>query len=197
MRSGGGSMRFRCGSFLDPFPNSLQNPPSSLSCQSIFIIQKSKNMKYLMIAMLFTFGFFSTSCAQKQVAPAAVQSAFKAKFPSVQKAKWEEEHEGEWEAEFKMGGKELSAVFDNDGAWVETETEIKAADLPEAVQSAVSAQFSDYDIEEAAMVETPGQAMAYEVELEKEGEATIEALFSADGTLIRQMSETEEDDDND
>ena len=47
------------------------------------------------------------------------------------------------------------------------------------------------------MVETPGQAMAYEVELEKEGEATIEALFSADGTLIRQMSETEEDDDND
>ncbi|MCB0572818.1 MAG: PepSY-like domain-containing protein [Phaeodactylibacter sp.] len=152
-------------------------------------------MKYLMLAAIFTFGSFSTLYAQKQSAPAAVWSAFRAKFPNVQKVKWDEAHKGEWEAEFKMAGTERSAVFSRDGIWIETETEIQVAGLPAAVQRAVTAQFTGYKIEEAAMVETPGLAMGYEVGLEKGG-ATIEALFSSAGTLIRQMSETQEDNDN-
>ncbi|MCB0520025.1 MAG: PepSY-like domain-containing protein [Lewinellaceae bacterium] len=150
-------------------------------------------MKYLLLVTVLTFGFFSSSCAQKQAAPAAVQSAFKAKFADVQKAKWEMEDEGEWEAEFKMNGKEMSANFKADGTWLETETEIKTADLPQAVKDAIAAQFSGYKMEEASLVETPDMAAAYEVELEK-GETTIEALFKADGTLVKQKAESEDDD---
>lgn len=146
-----------------------------------------------MLAAMFTFGILSTSCAQKPAAPAAVQSAFKAKFPNVQKAKWEQEDEGEWEAEFKMNGKEMSANFKADGTWLETETEIKTSALPQTVKDAIAAQFAGYEMEEATTVETPGQPMAYEVELEK-GETTVEALFKADGTLIKQKTESEEDD---
>ena len=154
-------------------------------------------MKYFLILFAFSFGFISTSCAQnKKMAPEAIQAAFKAKFPTVQKARWDMENEQEWEAEFKMNGKEMTANFKADGSWMETETEMKAADLPQAIKDALSAQFSGYKTEEAAMVETPGQAAAYEVELEM-GETTIEALFSADGTLIKQKTESEEDEDKD
>ena len=150
-------------------------------------------MKYLMLITVLSFGILSTSCAQgKKAAPAAVMAAFKAKFPTVQKAKWDMEHEGEWEAEFKSGGKEMSANYKADGTWLETETELKEADLPQAVKDAVAAQFAGYKSEEASLVETPGQPAAYEVELEK-GETTVEALFSADGTLVKQKVEEEDD----
>lgn len=153
-------------------------------------------MKYLLLVTMLTFGILSTSCAQKQAAPAAVQTAFKAKFPTVQKAKWDMEDANEWEAEFKTDGKEMSANFKADGTWLETETEIKTADLPQAVKDAIAAQFAGYEMEEATTVETPGQPMAYEVELEK-GKTTIEAMFSADGTLISQKTESESDEDKD
>ena len=118
---------------------------------------------------MLIFGIISTSSAQgKKAAPAAVQTAFKTKFPTVQKAKWDVEEEGEWEAEFKTGGKEMSAIFKADGTWLETETEIKTANLPQAVKNALAAQFAGSKIEEANLVEMPGQPTAYEVELRKE-----------------------------
>lgn len=150
-----------------------------------------------MLIVVLSFGILSTSCAQnKKAAPAAVTTAFKAKFPTVQKAHWDMEHEGEWEAEFKSGGKEMSANFKADGTWLETETELKEADLPQAVKDAVAAQFPGSKVEEVNLVETPGQPAGYEVELEK-GEVAVEALFSADGTLLKQQAEQEEAGDND
>lgn len=152
-------------------------------------------MKYLMLLAAFGFGFAYTSCAQnKHTPPASVQTAFKVKFPAVQKAKWELEHEGEWEAEFKSGGHEMSVNFNADGTWLETETEIKVSSLPQVIKDALAAQFAGYKTEEANLVETPGQPTAYEVELEKD-EATIEALFAADGKLLKQQTENEHDDD--
>lgn len=153
-------------------------------------------MKYLVLATVLTFSFISTSCAQnKKSAPAAVQAAFKAKFTNVQKAKWDMEDDNEWEAEFKMNDQEMSANFKSDGSWLETETEIKTASLPQAVKDAITANFAGYEMEEASLVETPEMAAAYEVELEK-GETTIEALFSAEGKLLKQKKEEEDDDEN-
>ncbi|MEZ4953969.1 MAG: PepSY-like domain-containing protein [Saprospiraceae bacterium] len=153
-------------------------------------------MKYLVLATVLTFSFISTSCAQnKKSAPAAVQDAFKAKFPNLQKAKWDMEDDNEWEAEFKMNGHEMSANFKSDGTWLETETEIKTASLPQAVKDDITANFAGYEMEEASLVETPEMAAAYEVELEK-GETTIEALFSAEGKLLKQKKEEEDDDEN-
>jgi hypothetical protein len=161
--------------------------------QTTFYLLKNKPMKYLMLIAVLSFGFLSTSCAQKkEAAPAEVQAAFKAKFPTVKKAKWEMEHEGEWEAEFKMGGKEMSANFETNGTWLETETELKAADLPKAVKDAVATKFPGTKTEEASLVETPCQPAAYEVELEQ-GEITVEATFSADGNLLKQQNENETD----
>lgn len=149
-----------------------------------------------MLITVLSIGIISTSCAQgKKAAPAAVTAAFKAQFPTVQKAKWDMEEEGEWEAEFKSGGKEMSANYKADGTWLETETELKEAGLPQAVKDAVAAQFAGSKVEEVNLVETPGQPAAYEVELEK-GETTVEALFSADGTLVKQKVEEEDDDDD-
>lgn len=153
-------------------------------------------MKFLLLFTILTFSFISISCAQqKMTAPADVQAAFKVKFPTVKKDKWDKEDDSEWEAEFKMNGQEMSANFKTDGSWVETETEIKTAILPQVVKAAIAADFAGYKIEGASLVETPDIVAAYEVELEK-GETTIEALFSAEGKLLKQKTEQEDDDEN-
>ena len=147
-----------------------------------------------MAGILFSIGLFLASCAEnEQAAPAQVQEAFNAKFPTVEKVNWSKEGEEEWEAEFMMTDMEMSANFKPDGTWLETETEMKADDLSQAVKDAITAQFADYKVAEVSLVETPDQATAYEVELEKDG-TVIEALFSADGTLLKQQPESAEED---
>lgn len=153
-------------------------------------------MKYFLLLVFLSFGVFSTSCAQKKAVPAAVQQAFKTKFPTVKKVKWDQEGAEEWEAEFKMNKKEMSANYNLDGTLIEIETEMKAGDLPQAVKDAVATQFAGYEMEEAALVETPQTSTAYEVELKK-GKDVIEALFHADGTLLQQKTESEDDEDED
>ena len=128
--------------------------------------------------------------------PQQVLAAFAEKFPDATKVEWEVESDNEYEAEFKRNKQEFSANFRADGTWLETETEIKKKDLPAAVQQAVATQFPGYEIEEAERVETPTEAEAYEVELEKK-KSEIEALFRADGTLLQQSSGEEADEDND
>ena len=152
-------------------------------------------MKYLLLITVFSFGLLSTACGQNEkTAPQTVQTAFKAKFPTVSNPQWEMEGDGEWEAEFKMNGKEMSANFKTDGTWLETETELNKSNLPAAVKKAIASKFPGMEIEEATLVEMPGKASAYEVEMEK-GETTIEALFSADGKVLKQKTEKEEEED--
>lgn len=155
---------------------------------------KSKALIFGGILLLLV-GGFSVAMAKTDV-PQAVKDAFALKFPKAKAVKWEMEDEGEYEAEFKLDGKKMSANFATDGSWLETEMEIKEADLPQAVSVAIAAQFPGYELEEIEQVEKPGMAMVYEVELEGEGQE-IEAVFDAAGTLLHQSAEEgEEDDDN-
>ncbi|MCB9266374.1 MAG: PepSY-like domain-containing protein [Lewinellaceae bacterium] len=149
-------------------------------------------MKYLMLITVLTFCLSYSSCAQKQTAvPAAVENAFKARFPQAEEVKWDMEREGEWEAEFEMNEEEMSANFMADGAWAETEAEIEKENLPQAVKDAVATQFADYELEEAWTVESPEHPNAYEVKLEK-GETTVKATFSPEGQLLGQKTKSEE-----
>lgn len=127
-----------------------------------------------------------------QTPPKSVTDNFNSKFSGATKVKWDQEEENEWEAEFKMNGSEMSANFDNAGRWMETEKEMKARQLPSAVQNAVKMQFAGYEIEEASEIETP-DFKGYELGIEK-GNEEFEVLVNADGKITKK---TEEEEDND
>ena len=130
--------------------------------------------------------------------PQVVQQAFSKKYPAAQKVEWEEE-KGEYEAEFKMDKKEMSARFQEDGSWLETETELGKKDLPESVKLAISNQFADFELEKAELLETPETPLAYEVKLEDEKNGSaLKAVFAADGTILKkEVKKEDNDDDND
>src|SRR5262249_29870366 len=145
-----------------------------------------QTMNRIIIALLIAAAMCNLTYAQKIPAsqvPAAVMSAYQAKFPNAGKTSWELENENEYEASFKLNGVAVSANFDNTGKWLETETEIKVSALPVSVQSSLKKDFAEYKINEASKIESAKNETSYEVEVEK-GEETFDVLFSPDGKMI-------------
>lgn len=141
----------------------------------------------------FTFliaGFVVVACAQNPAPPQQVQSSFSKKFTETKKVKWELE-DSVWEAEFKMNGAKMSASFDMEGTWLETEVEIKKKDLPTMVTDVISAKYVDYKIEEAEKVEKT-DFTGYEILVEK-GDKEFSVLVSNSGEIVKETEETDLD----
>ena len=90
----------------------------------------------------------------------------------------------DFEITFKEKGIEMSANFDATGKWLETETEMKASDLPKEVTASVAKNFTGYKISEIAKVETPDKGLTYEMDLKK-GKDGYEVQFSPKGDILK------------
>ena len=128
---------------------------------------------------IFVFGL--GACAQTP--PKSVTDNYNSKFPGATKVKWDQEEENEWEAEFKMNNNEMSASFDNNGKWLETEKELKKSELPKAVLNAFNSSYSGYKIGEASNIEKP-DFKGYELGIEK-GEESLEILVTTDSDITK------------
>lgn len=156
-------------------------------------------MKRVIYLLLTAALLSNAACAQKISAdkvPAAVTSAFKAKFPTVTKVSWELEKANEYEAGFKLNGEEVSANFDNTGKWLETETEIKVSALPSSVSSTLAKDFAGFKINEASKTESAKNGNCFEAEIEK-GEETFDVLFTLDGKVLSKTKLEKEKGDKD
>jgi len=148
----------------------------------------------IVILILGSLALFSCRKSEEAATPDVVKQAFTDKFSKAGSAHWSMEAEGEYEVEFKLNGQNMSASFDGAGNWLETETEIAAADLPDAVRRAVADQFPGYSVDEAERTET-AEGLTYELELKKE-DAEIEVVLSPDGRVLKQERDEEEEEEN-
>jgi len=126
-----------------------------------------------------------TSCSFAKTPPKAVSDAFTKKFPSATKVSWGKEGPKEWEAEFTLNGEKISANFTEDGSWLETEQEIKAANLPKAVLESVKMKYNDWKIAEADKTETAKYGTIYEVDMKK-GLKNKSLAFKENGTEVKE-----------
>jgi len=141
--------------------------------------------------IIFASGLILMACSQSSVPPKDVQAAFTEKFNTVKGLKWSYEDD-EWEAEFRSGGKEMSASFDENGNWLETETKLKNGNVPENILKTVDLKFNGWETEEIERIEKPDYN-GYEIILEKE-ESETEILISDAGEIIMSKVTTEGED---
>ncbi len=80
--------------------------------------------KSILIGFIFTV-MMAVSCSDNKISedkvPGAVVSIFKGKYPAASDTKWiTEKKDGKtiYEAQFKSGGKEIEAEFNEDGSFV-------------------------------------------------------------------------------
>ncbi len=137
-----------------------------------------KKFSMILAAMFMAISF--TACSQSKV-PEAVKTAFSKKYPTVKKVDWGKEGKTQWEAEFKLNGTDVSANFDLQGNWKETETDMKVSNLPAVVVKTINDQFPGYQIKDANLNETP-QRVAYEIDIKK-GKSKKEVTIDKKGKL--------------
>jgi hypothetical protein len=102
--------------------------------------------------------------AQVKSVPAAVQKAFDTRFPAATHVHWGKESRKEYEAEFLLNGKPVSANFDLNGKWIETESTISKEELPQPVLASILRQYPDAKYKTVEKVEMPGKTQ-YEMTL--------------------------------
>jgi hypothetical protein len=119
-------------------------------------------MKALIISFLFVFGFaVNTLIAQPQV----VTKGLKQEFPTAKNIKWIEVPDNFWKAEFLLGGRKTSAVFDVDGHWLSTKQEIDLEEIEvEEVRAAIKKDFSSCKILSVKINNVLGLGTWYDVE---------------------------------
>jgi len=138
-----------------------------------------KKYSIILAAMILAISF--TACSQSKV-PEAVKTAFNKKFPAAKEVEWGMEGKTQWEAEFELNGTDVSANFDLQGNWKETETDMKVSDLPGVVVKTINDQFPGYKIKDANLNETP-QRVAYEIDIKK-GKSKKEVTIDKKGKIL-------------
>lgn len=113
--------------------------------------------------------------------PVNVKSSLQKNY-AVKDADWDKEGVN-YEASFEQKGTEISVVFDGIGSILETEREIKKSELPGAILDALKKDYADFELEEAARIETKG-VITYETEVEK-GKMSLELIFDTNGKLMK------------
>lgn len=142
-------------------------------------------MKTILLALSGALLLTNVAQAQKMTAaqvPTAAKVTFKAKFPTVQHNTWEKEG-GNFEAGFQLDEKTMSAIITPTGALRETETDMRASELPAAVRATLARDYRAYKVNEAATIVKADGTTVYEAEVTRRGKKQ-DVLFTADGKIV-------------
>ena len=115
--------------------------------------------------------------------PASVLATFSKHFPGIKEVKWEKE-KGNYEANFKQNSQKMSAIFDANGAWLETETSIDINALPAGAKEYIAQNYKGDKIKEAAKLKMASGADNYEAEVKG-----MDLIFDANGKFIKKMKD--------
>ena len=125
-------------------------------------------MKNIFIVLVVGIVASTSASCQLKITEAA-KKAFASMFPNATNLKWEKESADEYEANFKLNNTDVSANFKHDGSWVETETTIKANELPSAVTNAINTKYPGAIYTRTEKIEKPGGKILYEAVIKVNG----------------------------
>lgn len=139
--------------------------------------------KIIVAAMLLAVFSAAAQKIDASKVPADVKTAFTKKFSGISDVKWENE-KGNYEANFKQNDHKMSALFDARGTWLETETRIKADELPAAAREYIAREYKGEKIKEAAKLKMASGEDNYEAEVKE-----TDLIFDTNGKFIKKMKD--------
>lgn len=126
--------------------------------------------------------------------PDSVQAALEAKYPAVKGVEWEKKA-GYYVAEFRDNGVDTEVWFDNNAVWCMTETDLRTDlnALPGLVNNAFqNGQYADWTVDDIDKYVRPDLTF-YLIEIEKAGQKDRDLFYAEDGTLLKDVVDTEND----
>ena len=137
-------------------------------------------MKKILISalMLFSITSFAKKISSSDV-PLIVKKAFHKYFQAASKPSWELE-KGNYEANFVQSGMKMSATFDSNGGWLETETEIGTNTLPSDANIYIEKNCKGKNIKKVSRIKMANGEEMYEAEVKG-----MDYIFDANGKFIK------------
>jgi len=115
--------------------------------------------------------------------PSVVVNALQSKFTAATKVDWEKK-KTMYEAEFRQDSVEYTVEIDGSGNITRQKQDLTPAQLPQAIQQAISSQYKDYTVDDAEKLEIKG-VTSYQVELESRGKKDLKLVFDASGAASK------------
>lgn len=147
-------------------------------------------MRHLVVILFLSPLLFCAKCEKDEVLtslPEAIQNHIHSTYPNaeVEKAEQEKLCTGVDAIEVEVEpseDQELEMVFDLQGNWLFTKTEIAESALPASVKNAITSNFPGYHIKESERLDMADGGTQYEVELKKG--STVDVTFDSEGAEI-------------
>lgn len=142
-------------------------------------------MKKLLMMLVLGTSVAFVACGQKLAAskvPAAVKESFAKEYPGIT-PKWEKEN-GNYEVNFKKSGNSMSLLIAPNGSILETEIDIRIADLPPTVLAYIKEYYPGKTIKEAAKLTKADRSVNYEAEVNGK-----DVIFDANGKFIKEAKD--------
>lgn len=117
---------------------------------------------------------------KKEQVPSPVQKAFSQRFPNALMLRWSK-GEGVYEVDFQRNEDNISAVFEENGKWISTQSEIEVSQVPAPVKRTYSSIYKQQP-EDAEKLEKAEGAVEYVLD---SPDATTTIYFSEKGELLR------------
>jgi hypothetical protein len=143
-----------------------------------------KKLLIIVVAVLYVLEFTACKEKEKVKVPGKVKTAFENKFPGAGDVEWSKEKSNIWEVDFETEEVDMEALFDNNGTWLKTETEIEIKDIPQAVLTSVKKKFAGYTVYGAELIETPAQK-TYEVKIKNGSGEKMYVVFDKSGKGLK------------
>lgn len=141
----------------------------------------------LLSAVICLFAFSGMAQNNHRVDEASVPkpavNSFHAKFSDVKVLYWEMEG-NDYEVMFIQNGAKMEAIFNNEGAWIETETWLKEEELPSKVIAALTtSHLEKWKISTIEMISMPKDKEFYEIDL-VQGEIKSQIYYDHNGKIL-------------
>ena len=150
-----------------------------------------KKIRWMKIAMMLVASVLAfTACNDdddKFDVPRAVRAAFNQQYGDATRVEWDWERNGYVVAEFWKDNKEHEAWYTRDGQWVMTEVDCgrNLSIVPQAVlEGFYASAYSAWTVDDIDMIQRPGYAEVYRIEVEQRGQRDMDLYFDLSGTLI-------------
>ncbi len=122
---------------------------------------------------------------KRPIVNSMVLHSFNSKFPKATHILWQQVNVFNWHVNFNLKKKKCTALFNNEGKWLETVTLIPLNKIPEQLQLTMEEKYNSDGLQQIYHVQTPDRSI-YEMNLNN-GLYTLKLLYDLSGKIIGKM----------
>lgn len=138
-------------------------------------------MKYILLIVLVGL-LLSPAFGQDDELPSNVDHAFKAKYPKA-KSVYGYPEENIYKIDFEISNKNYTAIYAEDGTWIETSSLIPDDEVPAKVVSAINKAYQDIEISFSELVEHPKEGKFFRINCYTD-DADYVINVTSEGTIL-------------